>query len=163
MQSKCSVMLRVDLRPVTVVRETTIGQVRHRNLWEQRKLSGSLLECSVPLTKKLQNLRSFLKEKSGRWLKILEMLESELSKLQKTIHPTQLSVGMYSSYSNYVIPPLNLNFNQTTIILSSWLFKQNKQFKNHEVKDVVKIHENGFTCSPIKWYYTPFFSKNPVW
>ena len=65
MQLKCSVMLRVDLGPVTVVRETTKGQVRHR-LREQRKVPGSLLEGSVPLTKKVRRLRSFLKEKSGR-------------------------------------------------------------------------------------------------
>ena len=42
-------MLRVDLGPVTVVRETTKGQVRHR-LREQQKVPGSLLEGSVPLT-----------------------------------------------------------------------------------------------------------------
>ena len=39
-------MLRVDLRPVTEVRETTNGQVRHR-LREQRKVSGSLFEGSA--------------------------------------------------------------------------------------------------------------------
>ena len=49
---------------------------------EQRKVPGSLSEGSVLLTKKVWRLRSFLKEKSGRWLKILEMLESELSKLK---------------------------------------------------------------------------------
>ena len=58
-------MLGVDLGPVTVVRETTKGQVRHR-LQEQGKVPGSLLEGSVPLTKKVRRLRSFLKEKSGR-------------------------------------------------------------------------------------------------
>ena len=57
-------MLRVDLEPITVVRETTKGQVRHR-LREQRKVPGSLLEGSGPLTKKVQRLRSFLKEKKG--------------------------------------------------------------------------------------------------
>ena len=36
-------MLRVDLGPVTVVRKTTKGQVRHC-LREQRKVPGSLLE-----------------------------------------------------------------------------------------------------------------------
>ena len=56
-------MLRVDLGPVTVVRKTTKGQVRHR-LREQRKLPDSLLEGRVPLTKKVRRLRSFLKEKS---------------------------------------------------------------------------------------------------
>ena len=40
------VMLRVDLGPVTVVHETTKGQVRHR-LREQRKVPGSLLEGNV--------------------------------------------------------------------------------------------------------------------
>ena len=44
-------MLRVDLGPVTVVREMTKGQVIHR-LREQRKVPSSLLEGSVPLTKK---------------------------------------------------------------------------------------------------------------
>ena len=47
------------------VRETTKRHVRHR-LQEQRKVSGSLLEGSVPLTKKSRRLLSFLKEKSGR-------------------------------------------------------------------------------------------------
>ena len=69
-------MLRVDLGPVRVVRETTKGQVRHR-LREQRKVPGSLFEGTVPLTKKVRELRSFLKEKSGRWLKMLEVLESD--------------------------------------------------------------------------------------
>ena len=36
-------MLRVELGPVTEVRETTKGQIRHR-LREQRKVPGSLLE-----------------------------------------------------------------------------------------------------------------------
>ena len=58
-------MLRVDLGPVTVVYETTKEQVKHR-LREQRKVPGSLLEGSIPLTKKVRRLRSFLKEKSGR-------------------------------------------------------------------------------------------------
>ena len=58
-------MLRVDLGPVTEVRETTKGQVRHR-LREQQKVPGSLLEGSVPLTKKVRRLRSFLKGKSRR-------------------------------------------------------------------------------------------------
>ena len=58
-------MLRVDLGLVTVVRETTKGQVRQR-LRKQRKVPGSLLEGSVPLNKKVRKLRSFLKEKSGR-------------------------------------------------------------------------------------------------
>ena len=62
--------------PVTVVRETTKGQVRHR-LREQRKVSESLLEGSVSLTKKVPRLRSFLKEKSERWLTMVEVLESE--------------------------------------------------------------------------------------
>ena len=48
-------MLRVDLGPVTEVRETTKGKVRHC-LREQRKVPGSLLEGSVPLTKKVQDL-----------------------------------------------------------------------------------------------------------
>ena len=55
-------MLRVDLGPVTDVRETTKRRVSHR-LREQRKVPGSLLESSVPLTKKVRRLRSFLKEK----------------------------------------------------------------------------------------------------
>ena len=54
-QLKCSVMLRVDLGPVIVVRETTKGQVKHR-LREQQKVPGSLLEDSVPLIKKAQRL-----------------------------------------------------------------------------------------------------------
>ena len=58
-------ILRVDLGHVTEVRETTKGQVRHR-LREQRKVSGSLWEGSVPLIKKVRRLRSFLKEKSER-------------------------------------------------------------------------------------------------
>ena len=57
--------LGVDLGPVTVVRETTKVQVRHL-LREQRKVPGSLLEGSVPLTKKVRKLRSFLKKKRGR-------------------------------------------------------------------------------------------------
>ena len=57
-------ILRVDLGPVAEVRETTKAQVRHR-LREQRKVPGSLLEDSVPLTKKAPRLRSFLKEKNG--------------------------------------------------------------------------------------------------
>ena len=64
-----------------MVCETTKGQVRLR-LPEQRKVPRSLLEGSVPLAKKVRRSRSFLKEKSGRLLKILEVLESELSKLK---------------------------------------------------------------------------------
>ena len=48
-------MLRVDLGSVTVVHETTKGQVRHR-LREQRKVPGSLLEGGVPLTKTVRRL-----------------------------------------------------------------------------------------------------------
>ena len=44
------------------VRETTKGHVRHR-LRKQRKVPGSLLEDSVPLTKIVRRLQSFLKEK----------------------------------------------------------------------------------------------------
>ena len=68
-------MLRVDLGPVTEVRETTKGQVRHR-LREQRKV---------------RRLRSFLKEK-GRLLTTFEVLESELrkSKLRLTMELTEL-------------------------------------------------------------------------
>ena len=53
-------MLRIDLGPVTEVRETTKGQlqVRHR-LQEQRKMPGSFLEGSIPLIKKMRRLRSF--------------------------------------------------------------------------------------------------------
>ena len=43
-------MLREDLRPITEVRRTTKGQVRHR-FGEQRKVPGSLLEDSFHLTK----------------------------------------------------------------------------------------------------------------
>ena len=46
-------MLRVDLGPVTEIRETTKGQDRHR-LREQRKVPGSLLEGNVTLTKKVR-------------------------------------------------------------------------------------------------------------
>ena len=49
-------MLRVDLGPVTVVRETTKGQVRHR-LREKRKVPGSLSEGCVPLAKKARRLQ----------------------------------------------------------------------------------------------------------
>ena len=59
-------MIRVNLGPVTEVRGTTKGQVRHR-LREQRKVPGSLLDGAVPLTKKVQKMRSFSKEKSGRY------------------------------------------------------------------------------------------------
>ena len=53
----------MDLGPVTVVRETTKGQVIHR-LRGQRKVLGYLMEGSVPLTKKVRRrLRSFLEEK----------------------------------------------------------------------------------------------------
>ena len=44
-------MLRVDLGPITEVCETTKGQVKHR-LQAQQKVPGSLLDGSVPLTKK---------------------------------------------------------------------------------------------------------------
>ena len=44
-------MLRADLGPVTEEHETTKGLVRH-SLREQRKVSGSLMEGRVPLTKK---------------------------------------------------------------------------------------------------------------
>ena len=64
MQLKCSVMLRVDLGPVTVVHETTKGQVRHR-LREQWKVPGSLLEDSVPLTKKCEECDLSWKKKAG--------------------------------------------------------------------------------------------------
>ena len=57
-------ILRVALGPVTVVSETTKGQVRHR-LREQRKVQGSLFEGSVPLTRKVRRLRSFFKEKAA--------------------------------------------------------------------------------------------------
>ena len=67
-------MLRVDLGPVTEGRETTKGKVRHC-LREQRKVLDSLLEGSVPLTKKVQRLRSFLKEKSGRRLLTMGIIE----------------------------------------------------------------------------------------
>ena len=50
------VMLRVHLEFVIEVRETIKGQFRHR--WpEKRKVLSSLLEGSVPLTKKLRRLR----------------------------------------------------------------------------------------------------------
>ena len=55
-------MLRVDLWPVTEVFEATKRKVRHR-LREQRKVAGSLFFISVPLTKKVRKLLSFLKEK----------------------------------------------------------------------------------------------------
>ena len=72
----------MDLGPVTVVRETTKGQVIHR-LRGQRKVPGYLMEGSVPLTKTVRRrLQSFLKEKNGLWLKILEVVESELIKLK---------------------------------------------------------------------------------
>ena len=66
-QSKRSVMF---LEPLTEVRETKKGQVRHR-LWVQRKVQGSLLEGCAPLTKKALRLRSFLKERVGVDLKYL--------------------------------------------------------------------------------------------
>ena len=44
-------MLKLDLGPVTDVRKTTKGQVRHR-FQEQRKVSGSVLEGSPPLKPK---------------------------------------------------------------------------------------------------------------
>ena len=53
------------------------GQDRHR-LREQRKVSGSLSQGSVYLTKKVLRLKSFLKGKTGRWLRIFEVLESKL-------------------------------------------------------------------------------------
>ena len=58
-------MLRVDLGPVTEVRETTKRQVRHR-LREQRKVSGSLFsggQCSI--NQKSAKI-AFLKEITGR-------------------------------------------------------------------------------------------------
>ena len=58
-------MLKVELGPVTVVRETTKGQVRHR-LRKERKVPRSLLEGSIPLIKNARRLQSILKEKSGR-------------------------------------------------------------------------------------------------
>ena len=45
-------------------------------------MPGALWEGSVPLTKKVLRLRSFLKEKSEHRLKISEVLESELSKVK---------------------------------------------------------------------------------
>ena len=53
-------MLRVDLGPVTEVDEMTKEQVRHR-LREQRKVPGSLLVGSVPLTKKCEDCDLSLK------------------------------------------------------------------------------------------------------
>lgn len=50
-QLKWLVMLTVDLGPVTEVRGAIKGQVRHC-LWEHRKVTGSLFEDKVPLTKK---------------------------------------------------------------------------------------------------------------
>ena len=64
-QSKWSVMLIVDLGPVTEVWGATKGHVRQR-FREQRKVPGSLSQGRIPLTKKARRLRSFLKEKSGR-------------------------------------------------------------------------------------------------
>ena len=61
---------------------------------EQRKVPGSLLEDKTPLTRKLRRLRSRLKEKSGRSLKILEVARSELSKLK-----LRLTIGLIALLS----------------------------------------------------------------
>ena len=51
-------------------------------LREQRKVPGSLSDGRVPLTRKARRLRSFLKEKRGRSLKILDIVGSALSILR---------------------------------------------------------------------------------
>ena len=46
--------IKVDLGPITLMLEMTKGQVRHRlRVRTTKKVSGSLLEGSVPLTKEV--------------------------------------------------------------------------------------------------------------
>ena len=73
--------------PITVVRETTKGQVKHR-LREQRKAPGSLLESSVPLTKKSAKIAIFLERKKQAFIKNIKKL-----KLRLTIGLIELLTG----------------------------------------------------------------------
>ena len=78
-QLKWSVILNVDLEPVTEVCAEIKGHVLHR-VRLQLNVPGSLLEDKVLLTKKLRKFRSRLNENSSGSLKIWAVCEQDLSK-----------------------------------------------------------------------------------
>ena len=81
MQLKWSVMLRVDLGPVTVVWKNDERTTDRHRLREQGKVPGSLLEGSVPLTKKCEDC-------DLSWKKKADLGPEYCSKISSSINPT---------------------------------------------------------------------------